>query len=101
MDFVYSYPMTLLRARNCLELRKKLIMSLKKTSQGDRYHIKIDGFLNLKSFEWMKDAQIISQENNETIISVELIDQSALRGFIDQLWNFNFTILSVEKMEKQ
>lgn len=33
-----------------------------------------------------------------TLITGRFIDQPALRGFLTQLWNLNFTVLSVEKV---
>lgn len=70
-----------------------------KSNKGSIYHIRIKGNLNQTTFAWMEDASIIHQENNETIIAIYITDQSALRGLLEQFWNFNFTILSVEKGE--
>jgi hypothetical protein len=63
------------------------------------YHIRIKGVLNPESLGWIDDARVIDQDNIETLLAVRIVDQPALRGIMDQLWNLNFTILSVEKAE--
>jgi hypothetical protein len=68
--------------------------------KGCIYHIRIKGALNPESFVWIDDVRIIDQAHNETLLSVRIVDQSALRGVVDQLWNLNLTILSVEKAEQ-
>lgn len=68
--------------------------------KGCIYHIRIKGALNPESFVWIGDAKMIDQENNETLLAVRIADQPALRGIVDQLWNLNFTILSIKKAEQ-
>jgi len=68
-------------------------------NKGSIYHIRIKGNLNPTSFGWMEDASIIHQDNTETLIAIYIRDQSALRGLLEQFWNFNFTILSVERSD--
>jgi hypothetical protein len=67
--------------------------------KGCLYHIRIKGVLNPESFRWIDDARIIVQDNNETLLAIRIVDQPALRGIMDQLWNLNFIVLSVEKAE--
>lgn len=72
----------------------------KETNQtGCLYHIRIKGALNPESFGWIDDAKMMDQQNNETLLAVRIADQPALRGIVDQLWNLNFTILSIKKAE--
>lgn len=71
-----------------------------KRNSGSIYHIRIKGILKPVSFRWMEDASIIYQDDNETLIAIHVTDQSALRGILNQFWNFNFTILSVEKSDE-
>jgi hypothetical protein len=33
-----------------------------------------------------------------TVLVSPFADQAALRGFLDQLWNLNFTVISIEKV---
>ena len=67
--------------------------------KGCIYHIRIRGVLNPELIGWEDEARVIEQENNETLLAVRIADQSALRGIMDQLWNLNFNILSVETRE--
>jgi len=72
-----------------------------KRNSGSIYHIRIKGILNPGSFGWMEDASIINQDDNETLLAIHITDQSALRGLLEHLWNFNFTILSVENSDEE
>lgn len=67
--------------------------------QGNTYCIRLKGILNRSITDWFGDITILSQENDETLLVGPFADQAALRGFLDQLWNLNFTILSVERIE--
>lgn len=72
-----------------------------KASQENEYRIKIQGTGDFSSFDWISIIKIVSQEDRETVFEVSLVDQPALRGFLDQLWNYNFKILSVEYMSNK
>lgn len=63
------------------------------------YKIKIQGPLDHFSAVWDGDIRILGAEKDETLLACQLLDQAALRGFLNQLWNLNFTILSVERIE--
>jgi hypothetical protein len=62
------------------------------------YQIRVKGALGPSVIHWFGDITIIPQENGETLLAGPFADQAALRGFLDQLWNLNFTILSVERI---
>jgi len=76
-------------------------MEWKTFKKGSLFYIRIKGLLNPDSFGWMEGARMINQENHETLLAIHLTDQSALRGFLEQLWNLNFTVLSVERIDEQ
>lgn len=63
------------------------------------YHIRLKGNLNPALTAWFENITIIPQDNNETLLVGQFADQAALRGFLDQLWNLNFTLLSVERIK--
>jgi hypothetical protein len=71
------------------------------TTDGKRtlYKIKIQGPLDHFSSVWNGDISILHSEEDETLLACQLLDQAALRGFLNQLWNLNFTILTVERIE--
>jgi hypothetical protein len=74
-------------------------MVQKKNEQGSPYRIRLKGIITPTMIEWLGDITILSQENGETLLTGHFIDQPALRGFLDQLWNLNFTVLLVERIE--
>jgi hypothetical protein len=63
------------------------------------YKIKIQGPLDNFSAIWNGNISILCSEKDKTLLACQLLDQAALRGFLNQLWNLNFTILTVERIE--
>jgi hypothetical protein len=76
-------------------------MQKNKPNQGNIYRIRLKGVLDRSIADWFGDITILPQENEETLLVGQFADQPALRGFLDQLWNLNFTVLSVERIESQ
>lgn len=68
-------------------------------SQGITYRIRVRETLDRSAIDWFGDIAVIPQENGETLLVGQFTDQSALRGFMDRLWNLNFTILYLERIE--
>jgi hypothetical protein len=62
------------------------------------YQIRIKGIVNRSIASLIDDLSILPQENNVTLLVGTFIDQPALRGLLDHLWNLNLTILSVERI---
>jgi hypothetical protein len=62
------------------------------------YQIRIKGIVNRSIASLVYDLSIMPQENNETLLVGTFIDQPALRGLLEHLWNLNLTILSVERI---
>ena len=56
------------------------------------------GIANRSLASLIDDLSILPQANNETLLVGTFIDQPALRGLLDHLWNLNLTILSVESI---
>lgn len=65
------------------------------------YRITIKGSLLNPIAVWLDGVAITSQENGETQLTGTFADQPALRGLLDQLWNLNYTVLSVERLENE
>jgi hypothetical protein len=63
------------------------------------YRVRVKGILTPTMVGWLENITIIPREPDETELVGSFADQSALRGFLDQLWNLNITILSVENVE--
>ena len=76
-------------------------MNQEKSSQAHTYRIRLKGILGHPIADWFGDITIIPQVNGQTLLIGQFADQSALRGFLEQLWNLNFTILSLERIENE
>jgi hypothetical protein len=74
-------------------------MNSKKSNHASTYRIKIQGVLKSPLADWLGDITVVSREHGETLLVGQFADQSALRGLLDQLWNLNFTLLSIERIE--
>jgi hypothetical protein len=74
-------------------------MSHKRASYGQEYQIRLKGNLSHLLTDWFSFIEIIEQENDETLLVGLFADQSALRGFLDQVWNLNLTVISVQRMK--
>ncbi len=74
-------------------------MKIKKTEHGVTYRIKIKEDLDPGVTEWFGGLTVTFGEDGGTLLVGSFPDQSALRGFLDQLWNLNFTVLSVDQVE--
>jgi hypothetical protein len=74
-------------------------MDHKKAKLGSIYSIRIKGVLNHSLPGWLDGITIIPRENAETELTGSFKDQAALRGFVNQLWNLNFTVLTIERIE--
>ena len=76
-------------------------MDQEKSRQENTYCIQLKGVLDHPIADWFGDITIMPLENGETLLVGQFADQSALRGFLDQLWNLNFTVLSVERIRDE
>jgi hypothetical protein len=63
------------------------------------YRIRIKGVPDHSLVDWLGELQVLPQEHGETLLVGKFPDQPALRGLVDQLWNLNFTVLEVERIE--
>lgn len=68
------------------------------------YEITIAGRLDpkwAKNFpEWSVTIISPKEELERTVLRGENLDQSALRGFLNQLWDLNLTLISVISYDK-
>lgn len=69
--------------------------------QPNTYHIRVKETLDRHFASWLENLIILPQENGETILMGTFTDQSALRGILDQLWNLNITVITVERIENE
>ncbi len=63
------------------------------------YHIRVKETLDRQYDNWLDDLKVVPQGNGETLLIGNFPDQPALRGFLDQLWNLNITVITVKRIE--
>jgi hypothetical protein len=73
-------------------------MEQEKTFNPDTYRILVREMIDKKVINWFGDLSITPIENNGTLLTARFADQPALRGFLEQLWNLNITVVSVERI---
>ncbi len=69
--------------------------------QSNTYHIRVKETLNHTFADWYGDLTITPQQNGETLLIGTFTDQPALRGFLEQLWNLNITVINIERIENE
>jgi len=76
-------------------------MDQKDANRSNTYRIRVKETLDRQLTDWIGHLTLIPQENGETLLVGSFTDQSALRGFLDQLWNLNITVITVERIENE
>lgn len=76
-------------------------MKSQQTPRKNTYQIRVAGTLVRSIADCFSDITITPQENGETLFTGQFADQPALRGFLEQLWNLNFTLLALERIENE
>jgi len=71
------------------------------SGQHNKYSIRVKETLDRHFADRLGILTFLPQENGETLLLGSFSDQSALRGFLDQLWNLNFTVITVERIENE
>ena len=69
--------------------------------QRETYRIMVKETLDRHVIDWFGEMTVIAQEDGKTILIGSFRDQPALRGFLDQLWNINLTVITVERIENE
>ncbi len=76
-------------------------MELSKPERANTYRIRVKESLDNRFTDWLENLSLIPQENGETILLGSFTDQPALRGLLDQLWNLNITVITIERIENE
>lgn len=69
------------------------------SAQKNIYRIKVKETIESSAGDRFNEMEVTPISSGETLITGRFIDQSALRGFLDQLWNLHFTVVSVDRLE--
>lgn len=69
------------------------------------YQIRVEGVLGGDFWEiFVGNSELVDQDNEEncnTKITVRITDQAQLNGMLNTLYDWHFTLLSLERLEKE
>jgi hypothetical protein len=63
------------------------------------YQICVQGQIEESWSEWFGGLSITAQTRGETLLTGPIIDQAALHGTLDKLYNMNLPLISVLRVE--
>jgi hypothetical protein len=64
-----------------------------------RYVICIQNHLDSHWEQWFEGMALNHTDDGQTILSGEVVDQSALLGMLEKIHNLNLTLISVRKVD--
>ncbi len=70
-------------------------------SQKTIYEIRVQGHLDKQRSEWFGGLSITHQPDGETILTGEIVDQSALNAILNRLHAMNIKLISVELVDPE
>jgi len=62
------------------------------------YQIRVQGRLEARWSDWFNDFTITG-DGNQTILTGPVVDQAALRGLLNKIWDLNLILISLERVE--
>ncbi len=67
------------------------------------YQITLEGHLDKRWADWFDGFSIRYQHSNGdiTILTGPVADQAALRGMLNQIWDFNLSLIAVERLNQR
>jgi hypothetical protein len=68
------------------------------TERSIVYRIVLKESLDRDLINCYGDFTVTPQSKGETVVIGKFTDQPALRGFLEQLWNLNITVITVERI---
>jgi hypothetical protein len=76
-------------------------MSKKPASDPYDYQIILEGHLDGRWADWFEGLTMATRRVNGdiTILAGPVADQAALRGLLNQIWDFNLTLISLHRIE--
>jgi hypothetical protein len=63
------------------------------------YEIRVQGWIGERWANWFQGL-LLTSDQNISILTVPVVDQSALRGIMNRIWDLNLTIISVIRLDK-
>ena len=75
----------------------------RESDKPEVYQIKVQGRLGETWSRWFDDMAITFEETGDrstlTTLTGPVVDQVALRGILDKIWNLNLTLIHVSRIE--
>jgi hypothetical protein len=66
-----------------------------------RYEIRVNGNLSKSWTEWLEAAAIFyDDQDKETVLIVEIADQSALYGLLNKIRDLGLYLISLQRLEE-
>ena len=59
------------------------------------FEIRVKGHLDESWSDWLEGLEIELLDSGETVLSGHIVDQAALMGILNRLYNLNLTLLTV------
>ena len=79
-----------------MSLSRENFVSENKDDQGF-YRIKVKGILDEQWSDWF-NRMTVTTESDITTLTGAVVDQAALRGILDKVWDLNLILISVNRI---
>lgn len=66
-----------------------------------RYEIRIKGHLDDRWADWFEHLTLIREDNGETLLTVSVVEQSALHGVLRKVRDLGLPLISVISIEPE
>ena len=74
-------------------------MSNKQNEKVTKYQIKIEGQLDQGWTDWFEGFTITQEEDGRTVLTGNIVDQSALHGLLKKVRDLGIPLVSVNRIE--
>jgi hypothetical protein len=70
-------------------------------AQGSFFEIRVKGHLDESWSDWLEGLEVKLLDNGEMLSSGNIIDQTALMGVLNKLYNLNLVLLSLSAVNQK
>ena len=64
------------------------------------YQIVVKGVLDVGWSEWFGNLDVSVNEDGCTVLTGWIVDQAALRGILNAIWDLNLVVIAVRRIER-
>jgi hypothetical protein len=72
-----------------------------KENQPSKYIIRVKNHLDTNWERWFEGMTIIHSNDGITILSGEVVDQAALHGLLEKIYNLNLALISFQLVDSE